>query len=465
MSDMRQSFFASLIALCGLGCPDCSSVDVYGAFVSVAVQDAGLPDLGSDASAQGTAGIAGALAPPHVGESKPANSQPVAATTPGETRVSEIDAGAVVAAPSRDDLLCLRKLAQDGACESARKLAFGRAVCSCGDIVGTGLLSTQSSTPAAGRADVGADSSLSLRIGRRGAVDDAPGEIDGSIVVAGPGPSALSGSNASIRGDVLLAGELTFAGDVHVAGSLSARRMPRGNGTLSIDGDLRYAMDRLPIDPPSNLQVAGSVVESDYTFEAPCECNPANLAELPRAIAAAESSNDDALLQLAPDSMSNLTSDRGFALSCGQYYFLSVSSLASITWQISGHVVVHVAGDFAVRGELKVTLAPDAELDVLVGGSLLLSSSASFGDPARPAASRIYVQAAVELETDVPAPGATASDAMFVGNLFAPAASLQLAPHSEVYGSLFVRQLLVLQSLLVHYDPAVISERGAHCEK
>ena len=456
---MRQSFSASLLALCCLGCPDCSSVDVYGAFVSVAAQDAGLPDLGSDAAAQGT----DAAATAQLGDS-PVTLPPVAAKA-DDTSPMQIDAGAVVPVASTEDVLCLRNLQQEDGCESARKLAFGRAVCSCGDIVGTGILSTQSTDPSADLASVGADSSLSLRIGRREAVDDAPGEIDGAITVSGPGPSAISGNGASIRGDVSLAGELTFAGDVHVAGSVYARRMPRGNGTLAIDGNLRYANDRLPLDLPSSLQVAGDVAQGDYTVAPPCECNPANLAELPRAIAAAESGNDDALAQLAPDSMSNLTSDRSFALSCGQYYFLSVSSLASITWQISGHVVVFVAGDFVVRGELKVTLAPDAELDVLVGGSLLLSKSASFGDPERPAASRIYVQAAVELETDVPAPGATTADAMFVGNLFAPTASLQLAPHSEVYGSLFVRQLLVLQSLLVHYDPSVTSERGGHCDK
>jgi hypothetical protein len=115
---------------------------------------------------------------------------------------------------------------------------------------------------------------------------------------------------------------------------------------------------------------------------------------------------------------------------------------------------VFVAGDFALRGPLKVTLAPDAELDVLVGGSLLLSADARFGDPARPAAARIYVRGGVELasagDAALPPPSGAAGDAVFVGNLYAPTATLQLAPHSDVYGSLFVKQLLVLQSLLVH---------------
>jgi hypothetical protein len=98
-----------------------------------------------------------------------------------------------------------------------------------------------------------------------------------------------------------------------------------------------------------------------------------------------------------------------------------------------------------------------------------VTSSARFGDPERPSASRIYVRGAVELVTaddaSVRPAGPAADDATFVGNLYAPTATLQLAPHTEVYGSLFVRQLLVLQSLLVHYDPWVTSERGASCEK
>jgi hypothetical protein len=56
-------------------------------------------------------------------------------------------------------------------------------------------------------------------------------------------------------------------------------------------------------------------------------------------------------------------------------------------------------------------------------------------------------------------------ESVFVGNLHAPAATLELAPHTDIYGSLFVNQLVVLQSLFVHYDPSVIGERGAACDR
>jgi hypothetical protein len=347
-----------------------------------------------------------------------------------------------------------------------RKQAFGRAICSCGDIVGTGILSTEGMHAAVGSAGVGTDSSLTLRIGRRDGAGDAAGEIDGAVEIGGLGPSAISGSDATIRGPLSLAGELTFAGNVHVAGSVYSRRMPRGSGALLIDGDLHYAAERLPTSLPSNVQVAGSLIEADYATTLPCACSTAYVTDLLSAIAAAESSNDDALAQLDREAMSNLTAARSFSLSCGKYYFRSVSSLSSIDWQITGHVAVFVASDFVLRGELTVNLAPGAELDVYIGGNLLMTSSARFGDPARPAASRIYVRGAVELATAEDATLTSASaGAAFVGNLYAPAATLQFAPHSEVFGSLFVMQLRVLQSLLVHYDPTVTTELGGACEK
>ncbi|HET8939082.1 MAG TPA: hypothetical protein VFN67_36810 [Polyangiales bacterium] len=393
-------------------------------------------------------------------------SQPSAA---GTTSRAASDAGtdASVSEPTEaSGVLCLPGLHEPAACRSARKAAFGRAICSCGDIIGTGVLSTQAVHAAVGSAGIATDSSLTLRIGRRGAVEDIAGEIDGPIDVGGLGPSAISGSDASIRGDLSLAGELTFAGNIRVAGSVYSRSLPRGSGALQIDGDLHYADERLRSALAGNVQVGGDIVEAAYAVEPACGCSTAYIAELLSAVAAAESSNDNAQLQLERESMSNLTAARSFDLRCGRYYFRSVSSLSSIDWHISGHVVVVVANDFVMRGELHVTLDPGAELDVLVGGNLLLSSSARFGDPERPAASRVFVRGAVELATAEDAtPISAASGAAFVGNLYAPAATLQFAPHSEVFGSLFVMQLRVLQSLLVHYDPAVTSDLGAACEK
>lgn len=469
---MRQSVWAKFITSSCLVCVGCSSVDVYGAFVSVQAKDAGAPRSDADAAASAPRISADAAIPgltPHLSNRTTAPVIPSQPSAAGVTSRPASDAGTdtSVSEPTQaSGVLCLPGLGEPTACESARKMAFGRAICSCGDIIGTGVLSTQVVPAAVGSAGIATDSSLTLRIGRRGAVEDIAGEIAGPIDIGGLGPSAISGTDASIRGDLSLAGELTFAGNIHVAGSVYSRRMPRGSGALQIDGDLNYADEGLPSALSGNVQVSGDMREADYAIEPPCACSTAYVAELLGAIAAAESSNDNARSRLDRDAMSNLTAARGFELGCGRYYFRSVSSLSSIDWHVTGHVVVVVASDFVLRGELKVALDPGAELDVLIGGNLLLSSSARFGDPERPAASRIFVRGAVDLATAEDAtPGAATSGAAFVGNLYAPGATLQFAPHSEVFGSLFVMQLRILQSLLVHYDPAVVSELGAACEK
>jgi hypothetical protein len=251
-----------------------------------------------------------------------------------------------------------------------------------------------------------------------------------------------------------------------VAGSTYSRELPRGNGSLKIDGDLHHSGQRGSL--PANVVVAGNLLDDDYVVAPPCACGALSAPEVAALIAAADSGNDDARAQLSSDSLSQLTAARSFTLACGHYYFADVSSLSSLSLQVSGQVVMVVAGDFMVRGDVAVSLAPGAELDLLIGGNLNLSGAARFGDPARPSASRIYVKGSVDLATsaDLPAlmrPSSASGDALFVGNLYAPSATLQLAPHSDVYGSLFVKQLVVLQSLLVHYDPSVTMPRGVSC--
>jgi hypothetical protein len=462
MKHLRESYSVTLIIALALSYPGCDNVDVYGAFVPASAADAGAQPSAAEAGAPSEASPAAAntSAPSGIAMARAVTAmQPVARPTVD----SAAGADAAVIEPPADEVFCLSTDDASTSCESARKVAFSRAICSCGDVVGTGMLSTLSADPT-GRADVGVDGSLSLRIGRRGAADDEPGVIEGSVLVAGLGPAAISGVDASIRGDLSLAGELTFAGDVHVAGSVYARRAPRGSGLLQIDGDLHRGAERVPTPLSDNVQVGGQVIEGDYASAPACACNAGNLIGLANVIAAAETAQTELL------DMSNLTAASSFELRCDRYYVRGISSLSDMTWRVTGHVVVYVAGDFAVGGDMTVELADGAQLDVLVGGNLLVGGAAQFADPERAAAARVYVLGGVDLATVAERgalpPGASAgTDLTFVGNLYAPTAMLQLAPHSQVYGSLFVRQLLVLQSLLVHYDPTVTSAPGASCEK
>lgn len=443
----------------------CGDVDVIGAFVIRPTHDAGVDSPKREAE-DPQPSAAETPAPPAPAAGSRATSSALA---PAANSAAPLDAGAASTPPAAVDPLCLRSGLDPSACEAARKLAFGHAVCGCGDMLGTGSVSTETLGGSSARADVGANGSYALRISRRGASTDQSGAIDGSLVIGGPGPATISGNPAEIHGQVELAGDLVFAGNVRVAGSVFSRDLPRGNGMLQIEGDLHHAPQRANI-VPSNVIVSGAVIDDDYAGVAPCACGPSSAPELAGMIGAALSGNDDARAQLTPSSLSELAAARSVNLDCGRYYFSNVSSLSSLSVHVSGQVAVFVSGDFGVRGDVAFELEPDAELALLIGGNLSLGGAARFGDPARPGASRIYVKGGVELATsgDLPAlvrPSSASGDALFVGNLYAPAATLQVAPHSDVYGSLFVKQLIVLQSLFVHYDPSVITPHGARCEK
>lgn len=367
------------------------------------------------------------------------------------------DAGASDLPPG--DALCVGATDQSSVCTGARNLAFQHAICSCTDVVGTGNFSTETLGNARSLANVGINQTLTLRIGRRALMDALDGHVDGSLLLGGTGTTPVAGT-AEIHGALQSAGKVSFAGSIHVLGDAYSRDLPVGSGSLVIDGDLHHGSQVAAGSPlPLNVTVGGELRADDYAAPVPCACGAGQLPQLARLIAAASRNNDNAVLGLQPDALTSLTVDSTREFSCGRYYFNNVSSLSALHWNISGHVAIFVAGAFAVRGDVALTLAPGAELEIVVGGDLTLGGAARFGDPARPGASRIYVQGQVELSNmgDLPTlarPSSAFGDALFVGNLYAPAATLLVAPHSDVYGSLFVGHLMVLQSLLVHYDPS-----------
>ncbi|MEY4577530.1 MAG: hypothetical protein RL701_2233 [Pseudomonadota bacterium] len=436
----------------------CGGIDTIGTLVPVAVVTGGtasMPahDAGSDSSTM--------LADPYVDD---AGAEPV--RDAGSVRPDAGNQPSPVV-PSTDPL-CIGALADRALCESARSVAFGRAICSCGDVLGGGTVSTETVTAQGFQADVGVNGKLSLRIGRRN-LADSDGAIAGALQIAGSGLSPITGAGAEIRGDLTTAGSVAFAGSIHVLGTVYSREIPVGNGSLLIDGDLHHTsqLGASALTPP-NVVVVGSLLPDNYVAGRPCACAASDTPRLRGMIDAAVSSNDNTGAKLTAESLAALTLPRTLNLSCGRYYFTNISSASSLELNITGSVTIFVAGDFVLRGDMKTTLAPGAELDLVVGGDLNLSGAARFGDSARPRASRIYVQGKVDLakvgdQAALSMPTGATGDAVIVGNFYAPTAAVWIAPHADVYGSLFVRELTVAQSLLVHYDPQVTTKQEVRC--
>src|SRR6185436_8261427 len=97
-------------------------------------------------------------------------------------------------------------------------------------------------------------------------------------------------------------------------------------------------------------------------------------------------------------------------------------------------------------GSVQVDLAPDAELDWFVGGKLDLEKGAQVGDPARPAALRIYVAGSGSWL--VPQSAVSA-------NLYAPLSDVVLLGKGDFSGSIFGHTLSSTGDVNVHYDTAV----------
>lgn len=441
-------------ALVMLGMQACGGVDSIGSVVPVSLVG------GGSAGMQPSAAVDSAT-------SSDAGSR---LTMPSKPAMGELaplaGSGGPRSAPLTDPL-CYEDGVDPETCEQTRTLAFGHAICSCGDVLGTGSFSTETVGAAGARADVGVDQSLSLRIGRRNPTGDLAGGVDGSLVLGGTGPAPVGGDAPVISGDLKLAGALNFAGSIQVLGDAYSRELPVGTGTLAIAGDLHHDSQLgAAATLPPNVTVAGKLISEDYASAPPCACAPSAMPEITQMIAAAASGNDNARVGIDPNSLVNLIAARPVEFGCGRYFLSTVSSLAGLQWNVSGHVTVFVFGDVAVKGDVAVTLAPDAQLDLVIGGNLTLDGAARFGDPTRPGASRIYVQGQVQLSSmgDLPTlarPTTAFGESVIVGNLYAPAATLLIAPPTDVYGSLFVGKLLILQNVLVHYDPSVIAQPAA----
>ena len=78
-------------------------------------------------------------------------------------------------------------------------------------------------------------------------------------------------------------------------------------------------------------------------------------------------------------------------LDCGHYYFTEISPAGEATIFVTGNVALHIAGDVSTGPRFKFALAPTAQLDVFIGGSLCTGQEFSFGSPNFPANARVYI--------------------------------------------------------------------------
>ncbi len=344
------------------------------------------------------------------------------------------------------------QVAVGGTCASSVAAeTFTSALCSCEDTRIAGFLRTRSFRSSAG--------------------PDAPEQLGGSVGVnrdyttAGyadvGGSFAVAGSRDVLFGGFLKAGEdLRFNPPFDVAGVVDVTRdawlksSVRAFGRVGIGGDLHMEAGA-GFRGIAFVDVGGTEHTEAVSIDAPCACGAGEIIDVAALVSAAQADNDNALVGLEAGDV-NLVLGIGADLSLpgGRYYIDQLGSLGSLTLHVTGKTALFIADDLIVTGRFRIELEPDAEIDVFVRDNLVITGAALFGDPQRPAATRMYVGGTGDV--------AIAGLSAFAGNLYAPTANILLGGVGRIDGSLFGKNIIAAGLLSVAYDSSIL-EGGEDC--
>jgi hypothetical protein len=325
--------------------------------------------------------------------------------------------------------------------------AFRYALCTCDSLSTSDMLVTDSFSSAHGPYAPGG---VSGAVGTNGAVTaNGRVQVGGSLWVGGA--AGVSASSLAVATDLhdegLLGGMDTIAigHDAFVDGDVTALNLSVG-GTLTLP-------------TAATLTVTGTnqitaTARAPVSVAPPCACDAADLVDIAGYVAAQRAFNHDADIGLDPASFATVTADRRLTLPCGRFYLAGVGgqATASLTITATGRTALFVDGDLSLRGGLDVELAAGAELDLFVGGMLIVDGPLHLGAPAEPSRLRVYVGSSLQL----------GQLGVIGGNLYAPTGVLAVGGGVDAYGSVFVKHLQTAGVFSVHYDTDVL-QAAARC--
>lgn len=315
---------------------------------------------------------------------------------------------------------------------------FVFALCSCTDVSVLGTFTTDSFNSndpnmqklAGGSVGVNGDYNTTALVDIGGAL-----WIDGAM-----GTTAIHGvaKNLQCGGDVTPTLVSTVSEDAYVEGNIGGL-VP----LMTIDGDLH-----IPNGKTIKANVNGQIIKGMVDVQTPCDCSdPVDIAGI---VAGFKNDNDNDENGVDPTALQDLGLIKDIELPCGRYFFTEITSLLALTITATGRTVIAVEGDLTDVGIFDLEIAPGAEVDLFVAGDVEFANLAALGDPNRPAALRIYVAGDVTF----------ASGFQLGGNLYAPNTIFNSAGLGDVWGSLFVQGIQLIDLFAIHYDAAVLEQTG-----
>ncbi len=333
-------------------------------------------------------------------------------------------------------------LGTDTCAGSIATRVFNNSVCSCEDTNVVGYLRTRSFHSGVGASDTGAGAPVGVD---RNYLTGGYADIGGSFVVAGTA-GVTFGGYLEVGGDARFGGNVNAAGYIDIARDLWVLGNVTNIGLLSVARDVHQPSGRTLATFPV---IGGTTIHTPFTVPDPCDCTAEHIVDVDGIVREGQLHNDNADVALSPALLTNVIGiGVDITLPCGRYYVDSIGGLGSITLHVPGRTALFVGGDVNALGVFNVDLGPGGELDIFIAGQLLSIGAGSYGDRARPAATRIYVGGG----GDVILVGASG----FVGNVYAPHARITALGATTVYGSLFGRQIDMPGYLDVHYDRAIL---------
>jgi hypothetical protein len=325
-----------------------------------------------------------------------------------------------------------------GTCDSD---TFAAAICSCSDLKVKGYVAVASTDPALPTAG---------SLGTNGNTEVLGyASVGGSVAVAGDHPLGFygylrAGGNLDVNGRVAVqdsgfaAGYMEVGGDTRVDGAIALL------GYAALAGDLTQPAGA---GTPIVMNVGGARIAAPVDVAPPCACRDDQIPDLGGFVADTAQQNDNATVGLAPGALKNVVGFATRTLPCGHYYLDEISGAGFIHVKVTGRVALAIGGDVNPTGLLAFEVAPGAELDLVIGGSLRATGAGGFATFDAPGSMRVYVNGGGDLKIT----GA----AGFNGNLYAPRANILGTGATFVNGSLFGRRIEIPGFLQVGYDPGV----------
>jgi hypothetical protein len=300
---------------------------------------------------------------------------------------------------------------------------FSNALCSCRNLHVGDSFTTRGFDSALGPYQADQSDNGGASVGGNGSYTSVAGttDIGGSFSLADSSSLQLLGAllvdaDFYAGGNVSVVGNTAVGRDAWLAGSFA------GVGSLKVGRALHYTGSVVALLPTYE-----TIQQQTVTIAKPCPCENSDILNIPALVDAAKSKNDNNKFGIDKDALASIAATAQLTIPCGQFYLSQIAGLGNITVHVTGMSALFIDGSIDVTGNVSFTVDPGAEIDVFVKQDLLVQGSIAIASKDRPAAGRIWVGGSQPINLLSP----------WIGNLYAPQASVSATIALEVWGSIF----------------------------